>query len=220
MKGLIKNDLYVFGKSYALALPIIFVFSALIIIFSETDELLYTFPCIYGCMVLSFIPASLYSYDKRSGWNKYNAVMPYRRRDYVTVKYLFGLAASLLYILFISCITLIKINTCDWLDFDDYFFMLCIMVLCSLAPVALIMPISFKRSPQAGFITFGISCLVIGFLLGFCSGFLDGFLEDQPVSWYSGSGGFIVFAAAALISVILYIISWICSIRIYEKAEL
>ncbi len=228
MKGLIKNDLYVFGKTFAWVLPIIFVCSALIVIFSETivffsetDELLYSFPCMYSCVILGFVPATLYSYDKRSGWNKYNTVMPYRRRDYVSVKYLFGLVVTFLYILFISCVILIKINTSDQLDFNDYIFMLFIMVLCSLAPVAIIMPISLKRSPQAGFIIFGIEFFVIVFLIGMASGFLDAMFEENAENWYDGSqGNFIAFGGAALVSVILYVISWFRSIKIYEKAEL
>ena len=221
MKGLIKNDFFVFKRTVALALPINYVLSALIIIFSETDELLYTFPCIYSGMILGFIPATLYSEDKRSGWNKYNAVMPYRRRDYVIVKYLFGLVASLIYILFISCVILIKVNFSDWLDFDDYLFMLCIIVVCCLAPVAIIMPIALKHSPQVGFLAFGISCLLIGFLCGMASGYLDALFEENVDYWYNGGrGSFIILGSVALISVILYIISWFCSIKIYEKADL
>ena len=99
--------------------------------------------------------------------------------------------------------------------------MLCIIVVCCLAPVAIIMPIALKHSPQVGFLAFGISCLLIGFLCGMASGYLDALFEENVDYWYNGGrGSFIILGSVALISVILYIISWFCSIKIYEKADL
>ena len=81
MKALIRKDLYVLSTQFKLLVLVMVLFSAI------PGGLFVPFTFIYATMLPS---VSLMSIDEQSKWDSLALMLPYSRRQLVTVKYIMG----------------------------------------------------------------------------------------------------------------------------------
>lgn len=166
---------------------------------------------VYPCMVFGFLPTSLYSYDERSGWSRYSAALPYKRSQYVNVKMLMGLAFGVLYIVVNVLIHLYlwKVNP----TYDSHMFMKVIGadIIFSFLFTAINVPVTFRFGHKAGTGVFIAQCG----LMGFMTGVMEAMIEDSGLDLTAE-----MVIIACVISVVLYAVSWLLSVRFYERREI
>ena len=86
MKGLLKTDWYMLWKYGKITL-----LSCLIFLVAGSLNTTNLFFMVYPVIVGSALSKSLFSYDERSGWDRYCDALPLTRKLVVSEKYLFTL---------------------------------------------------------------------------------------------------------------------------------
>ena len=198
MSALLLKDWYMTKKYCRYYIFVVFVFIALS--FVADNAIFYTYPC----MMAGFLPYTLYAYDEREEFTSYCIAMPVSRRQYVNEKYVFGLICSAVAMLLTIAAAVIKQKT------DSEFVMLmCIALVSALILLSVMLPLGFKFGAEKGRIMFAAA---IAILIAASYVLLndESFMALEAVN----------FGAAALsVCLVMLILSWLLSQRIYEKKE-
>lgn len=211
MIGLIVNDLYNVVKNF----KVYFVFVAVFAVCSFLEQLnsinaVISFYVIYAYMLMSMIPMSLYSLDEQSHWCAYSMTLPVSRREYVSGKYVI----SIICVAFNTVVWLITrmaamIKPAYIVQMEGAVPLYLVLALSLFVP-ALSLPITFKfGSTKSRFITIilvGAFAVVVAKLGG----------SGLSVNISSG----LLTALMYIVPFVLFAVSWVLSIRIYEKKEL
>lgn len=207
MKGLLLKDFYLIKKYcwWLLAMVAMFVASA-----TMAHDGYGSFFLAYSCVLTGMIPTTLLSYDEREKWSQYSATMPYSRGQLVSVKYIIGIIA-VGYALLWSMI----LNIFSMIDSGD-FSLLSLISVATVIPGGLTistisLPIQFKFGTEKGRMIYAVAIGFICALYVLLSKF--GFMSTILAHPLSG-------AAIILISVAAYSLSWVLSIKVYEKREI
>ncbi|MGN0295407.1 MAG: ABC-2 transporter permease [Lachnospiraceae bacterium] len=209
MKGLFLKDCYMIKKYCRAVLFLMIVFLAVSAV--GEDNLFFT---IYPMMVASIIPTTLLSYDEKSGWNVYSGTLPCSRAQLVSVKYL--MAAVLIAGLWIisTVIQCIRAAAGVGVAWEELAWILSILLMLGLFSSGIIMPIMFKYGVEKGRIAYYITIAIV------CGGGVAFPQIVENIHFSVAVQGYLIpvlFAAAGLA---LFGISWIVSIKIYEKREI
>lgn len=198
MKGLLLHDWYQ-AKKYCRTMGFLTVF--FLVLYGIDGQ---SFCLIYPCMLMSMIPITMLSYDEKTGWQRYCKNFPLKRGQYVSEKYLMGLLASLaaelpgMILLAVQWgrgqVTLAEVGALG-----------VSMAAMSLVSPGLTLPFVFRfgaeRGRMAYYVVVGGSCAAVMLFMG------EGLQLTLP--------GTLLCAAA----VVLYVLSWLLSIRLFEKRE-
>ncbi len=204
MKGLLVKDFCLAAKHCRLQLVICLVFPLL---GSFSGDAL--FLQIYPFMLCSMIPVSLMAYDEHDHWDSYSFCLPCSRAQIVTGKYLMGAMASGAALLLAGLVngTMFLVRDTGW----DLPGLLVLQLAAGLLPGAFCLPFIFKLGSEKGrmayFITIGAFC---GLTVG-----LGNAAAGLPAMAF-GPGVLLLMAALSLAA---YGISWLISVKIYEKRE-
>ena len=209
MRGLLLKDWYLIQK-YAWSLYLMDVF---FIVLSLAMDSVFIF--IYPYLFAGIIPMTLYAYDEREKWKGYCAALPVSRRQYVSGKYLCGLlsvAAVLLLSLAVHTPAYLAApgRTVDYLL--DFLSLLPACASIGFLTPAISLPLMFRFGAERARIAYvvvlaGIAAMSVVFL---GSGSLGAKIEAASLHPAA------VYAAAP----VLYLLSWLLSMVIYEKREL
>ncbi len=204
MKGLLLKDWYA-AKSYLYAflwLSGLFVLAPVVI---EGNM----FFLIYPCLLPGMMTSSLIAYEEKEHWDAYAMTLPYTRCQMVSAKYIITLLANgaiLAGILLVQTGLMLSRSAFCAASLWTLSF---ILVPISLIPPALLFPFVYKfgseKSRLAYYAVLGVGCAVIGLL--------DGFFGKEP----SLPDRFQTGLWLPLISLVLFILSWRLSVRLYEK---
>ena len=210
MRGLLLKDWYLIQK-YAWSLYLMDVFFILLSLFASDNVFIFIYPYMFA----GIIPMTLYAYDEREKWKGYCAALPVSRRQYVSGKYIMGLL-SIAAVLVLSLVVhtaaflVAPVRTVDYLlDF------LSILPACAtvgfLAP-SLSLPLMFRFGSEKARIAYIIVLAGIAAMSSVLVG--TGGLGNriETVSLRPA----LVYAVAP----VLYLLSWVLSMAIYEKREL
>lgn len=204
MKGLLLKDLYLTLKYCSAFIIIIVIFTGLSFLFENNS-----FITFYPCLMAGMIPSTLYSYDERDKWCTYSAALPVSRTQLVSVKYIISLFWGLTATLFTAIIQAYKMINTSFVLVDYLSIMVLITTVCLVAP-SIFMPFMFKLGAEKGRILYYV---IIGATTA-----LFVFLTSTRVYKFIINDIFVI-AVFFIIAVVIYIASWLLSIKFYKKRE-
>lgn len=206
MKGLLLKDLYMTKKIgwYQLLMFVIFAFLGCI---SENNGFFLLWPMVF----LGVLSNSLIGYEEQAGWPLYAQTMPWERRTIVTEKYLLEFVLILVGAGMIALVQAVNSALRGWEISPVNVFLLCISV-GMLAP-ALSLPPVFKYGTIKGRWFYMVLIILISALSGILSEFaVGGESQTAPAE--------MVMGVVPLVVAAMYLLSWLLSVRFYEKREL
>lgn len=208
MTGLIKKDLLMIKSNLKMILVILFVFFIM---------------ALQGEFDISFVPAfivvmlfmSTFSYDEFNKWDAYAATLPNGRKNVVKSKYVASLLLTfvtiILTIILNSLVGLINNN----LEFDKFISTMMGCVFGVILIQSIMYPFIFKYGMEKGRIgLFVISFAIVG-VIGLLSSVLKIKIPTNIVTFLDNY----LFVIAPLISIILLLVSYKISEKIYLKKE-
>ena len=205
MKGLLLKDFYVAAKNLKIYFLIAVVFIGAVIFDKNNVYFLYLLSMLGG-----IIPMTLLSFDERSGWTKYSLALPYTRSRIVSGKYVIGLILPFAVSVFSAAFMwFIKYSPEEIILFFITSFSL------SLAVPAVCLPFAFKLGVEKGRIAYYAALALIIVPMAFLGG--NAAENAEPVLI---PGSLNIIAMISGIAVLLYIISWLLSIRIMKTKDI
>lgn len=214
MKGLLLKDLYVTVR-VGWYFGIFLIFWPFLLLAGAPPMMI-----ILACLMGSMLPATLTAYDERDKWSKYADVLPYTRKQLVTVKYIYGIIANgiVIVISFISMtINTLFIHAENILTFGEMIFW-CSIYLLGGAVVSFMHPFIFWLGAEKGrfvYMIFGGICGGLGAMTSGGSSFLS--IHSQAISV---SSPLVCAAAIFVLAMAMFAASWRLSIAMYSKREL
>ena len=201
MKGLMKKEfLMLWRASRAFAL-ICVVFSAMSAV--SQDNIIFLFMPI---MISGLLPSTLLSYDERCKWQEFSGALPVSRAQLVSAKYLLGLGCMTLILL----VTLIVHLIVRRFPPQTLLSMLGAIYGLSLFISAVSLPMMFKFGVEKGRLWYYATLVLVGGASGASAGVTTDLFRGGLPSflWLIP-----VFGA------VIYALSWLLSIRFYQKRE-
>lgn len=158
-------------------------------------------------LISGLLPTTLLSYDERSKWQELSGVLPISRSQLVSVKYLMGLILMGSFLVLTAALHLIvgRYPAQELVALLGGIFGLALLV------SAVNLPMMFKFGVEKGRIWY----IVTLFLVAGASAFSAGIATDFMQSDVAGALGWIV----PVVGAVLFALSWLLSIRFYEKRE-
>lgn len=207
MKGLLMKELYTAKKFYLWFFIIVAAF-LVIPILGEENMFFLVYPMIFA----TIIPVSLIAYDERDKWEAYSGTLPYTRGQLVSAKYLVGLCLGAVAFLMSTAAILVRMQIQGQFSLEKLAAVGTALLVMGCLFSALVLPLVFKYGVEKGRIAY---IIIVG-LTGASGGALAGmgFEVQMP------TGNLLLLAAIAGGSVVLYALSWVLSIRFYQKREL
>lgn len=204
MKGLLRKDFYLLWN-YSRTLPVLILGFILFSAFSQSGEA--PFFIYYPCILGSALSVNLLAYDEAEHWCSYCDTLPVTRRQYVSGKYIMALLCAGGILLLSAAAAAVRLcrsgswNLVDWAD------QAAVLAAIAFLPAALCLPFLLKFGAQKGRIVF---IVVIGVFCG-----LSVALDTPDLS-----GLLLPIAVLPAASLAIFAISWLLSIRFYEKREI
>lgn len=200
MKGLLLKDYYMTVKYCRMLILMVLIFAAASAVSNSI------FLTSYPFIIAGVLPVSLYAYDEKSGWCSYADAMPYSRAQQVSAKYISALVFICLVMLICTAGKAITSHS-----FIEDFSLLVMLCGTGLLSAAVLLPFVLKFGSEKGrwayYAVIIIACVIAAAV--FDTG--------------SALGSMLTGTAAACIlagCVLLFGLSWLLSIKIYEKREL
>ena len=211
MKGLLLKDFYMLTQSSRYYLMLICVF-AVCSSFSGNSAFL-LFVLFFIGSVISF---NLISYDEKSRWNSFSGAFPYTRAELVSVKYImtiFCIGINIFINMIIHGGMLLMTGTNDW---SSYFGLLLVLFPAGFIAPSILLPATFRFGVEKGRLVY----YVIFIIVGGCLGGLTALNQEIPLSLDNGTFSVAEITISLISGILIFAISWIISIRIYQNKEL
>ena len=208
MKGLLLKDLYMMRKYCWMMLAVIVLFTA--VSFVDKANMFFQF---YPIVIISVLPVTILGYDEKCHWDVYGQVFPYSRKQLVTVKYLLGLILVCAMWLLLAAIQFFGSVVNHSGGQGDLWSFLLIVLSTGFLASGFLMPIIFIFGTEKGRLAFMIVIVLICAGSAGMTSLPSNILFRFPLS--TGAVALIAFAAS---SIILFL-SWIVSVKIYERKE-
>lgn len=207
MKGLLLKDFYMIGKYCRFFILMNLIFLVCSVMGEE-----YMFYAFFPSILLGILPMTLIAYDERSKWSVYGNIFPYSRAQMVSVKYviaLIGVGAATLITFIVQCLRMCQNSSVTW---QEAGIIAMISGIVGMINPSILLPFIFKYGVEKGRIIYyiglgGVSAASVMFFKG--AKLLE-VLQDVEGSLFLVLLGVIV----------LFALSWLLSIRIYQKKEL
>lgn len=208
MKGLLLKDLYMSASYCRSFLLLVVVFLA--VSFFGDDSLFFI---VYPTLIASIIPVTLISYDERDSWTQCSGTLPYSRGQLVSVKYLIGLLFGCVSLVLSLIASVVRMQLRHSFSLEELCFLASALLVLGVLGPGLLLPFIFKFGAEKGRIVFfvmvGFLCVVSIVAAGL------GVQTALPAMGYTWT-----LAVVAAVVAALYALSWMLSIRFYEKREL
>ena len=208
MLGLIKKDLLMIKGNMRQVMLFLIVF---LILALQENNIIVIVPVFVSMMV--FI--TTFSYDEYNKWDAYAITLPISRKDIVKSKYITSVILWLIALLVIVVIVGIMETFEQNIDYFEMFGMILGCALSIVLLEAVMFPLIFKFGVEKGRIGLFVGVFAIAALLGFVFTGIDlenanGFIELFNKYYY---------VLIPLVAIILLVISYFVSKRIYLKKE-
>lgn len=202
MKGLLQKELYCIWKCCRAVLFLIIFFTVLSL-WSRENILFLLYPLLFA----GTLPMTLLSYDERDHWEAFASSLPLSRAQLVSSKYLVGLGMAVL-----ATVPLLLAQTLvNQLSGEGLFQLIQLALLLGLLPPALLLPVIFRFGVSKGRLLY--YCMVGGF----CGLFLALMNPEEGIlPTLSQNLGLLL----CLLPVVAFGLSWLLSIRLYQKRDL
>ncbi len=207
MKGLLRKDFYMMAAYCRSFLLIVFGFG-IVGAFGQDNWFFIFYPMLVGVM----LPVTIQSYDERFRWERYCGALPVTRAQVVSVKYLLTLIMVGAVFALIMLAQGLRLGLAGRLA--ELPALIPILLAIGLVGPAILLPIIFRLGVEKGriayYIIIGAAC-AIGVFAAYHMPDTSAEINLSP------SAGTLLFTAAAAL---LYALSWLLSIRFYEKREI
>ena len=204
MKGLLLKDFYQMGRYCRTFLLIIAVFLGLSVM--EGASLFFS---LYPAMLCGILPVTLLSYDERSGWTKFAGTLPCTRAQIVSAKYLLGVIIEIV----IIAVSLLVTMAVKGAGASGFMGALVGMMWCAgFLPPAIILPVVFRLGVEKGRMVY---LAVVALIAGGAAAVMRTVSIDAAGEFSPAAMG-----AAALAATVIYALSWLLSVRLYQRKEL
>lgn len=212
MKGLLIKDLYMFWKYcklYAAASV-----GLMVIALCSSDSTI-VMPLMLTFLFMSMIPITLYSYDEREKGTVFTATFPVSRAKYVSEKYILGLMFNVLSLLIITTVLYFKMD-------NKYNFLVtaAMMFGFSFLVPSVLMPFMIKLGVYRGHI---LGAIFLGFMYALIMSttiaVLETIDETQGIV-FNGVDVKMIFYIVDIFVLVIYVLSWLLSIYLYQRKEL
>ena len=204
MKGLIRKDLYMiwnYGRMLLLMSAVFLAFSAV----AEQNYFFVVYPVLFG----GVLPVTLISYEERDGWNRLCDALPLSRKTVVNERYIMTILCFLaLYLLTLAVQTTVLIPKGRAAELVQ---LACLLPGVGLMAPAVMIPVTLRWGVEKGRIAYFIFIGVVVAL---------GVMGANAITDLNAEVGGPVMWAIPIVAVALFALSWLLSIRIYEKREL
>ena len=211
MKGLLLKDLHITKWTCLSIILITFLFAAV----SYVDNQNSTFFILYPLVLASVAVTSTFSYDEKYKLNLFTETLPCSRSKIVSSKYLLSIIIAGTVSVIMICVQVIRVlqdRGCMW---SSVLSSIAFVFFIAFFPSALILPFSFKfSSSNAKFIVYFLIGITFG-IIGFSSGFSDASFEGEAIHIPDILSIILITA-----TILIFVVSWIISIRIYNKRDL
>lgn len=212
MKALLRKDFYqlrAYCKSYLLICAVFLGVS----LAGEGNLFFITYPA----MLCSLIPVTLQTYDERGKWDAYVGTLPVTRARLVSSKYLVGLCCSGIVLALLALVLLAANRYTPELRL----FLLGITFCLSLVSPAFCLPFVFRFGTEKGRMAYYFSIglfFAASYLVADSLGISAA--DTSAITSWNRAAAAPGLLAACLICAAAYIISWLLSIRVYQKREI
>lgn len=208
MKALIYKDFLAIWKYCRNYIFMCAVFLALSLFVED-----YSFLQIYPLIFMGMLVNTLIAYDERDKWDAQVLTMPITRRQYVSGKYLTGLALQSTVLVLTAAVHGLQLWMAGGFNWDSFRMDLAVMVVLASAAPSLILPFIFKNGSEKGRMAY---LIVVGsiFAVAVGGGILLEKLNLLHAPMELPMPGLLAAAAAAL-----YPASWALSVHWYGKRE-
>lgn len=204
MKGLLRKDFYLLWNYCRLFIILVLGFIVISVFAGNEDNaFLVYYPCILG----SAMSINLLAYDEAEHWCTYCDTLPVTRRQFVTGKYLMGLICAGVVFLLSGAAAAVRMARGGGFHGADFADQLAVLATISPLPAALCLPLMFKCGTQKGRIAFFV---VIGV---FCAATV--FLDVPELTAVS-----LPVILLPLLALAVFAVSWLLSVRFYQKREI
>ena len=163
------------------------------------------FAAIYLSAVIGITPMTLLAYDESSGWDIYAQTLPCTVAQLVAVKYIIGLVLNMAALLVLTLVIVLAGH--GW---GSLIIMTLTQLIFSLMVMALTLPLSFKFGTNKGRVIYWALMLIFIGIGRVIYKVLD--------IWGVGIGTLSLLAALG-VAMIIYLLSWLLSVRFYKKRQ-
>lgn len=206
MKGLFYKDILMLTRSFRayLAMTLFFIILATI----RPDN---SFWAVYGTFFFVTLISSLMAVDEQSRWLSYCDILPLKRRDIINERYLLSLFLTAALVVLFLILSLIFRHA----DMPTVLVTAGMMVALSLLAISVSMPINVKFGTAKGQM---VRMTVIVVMVA-CGMFIINYAGPITAILLQVRASVLLFGLAAFI-ILIFALSWLLSIRIYEKKNL
>lgn len=223
MKAMLYADWMNFRQSFRSLLFVLVVFAATA--FAMNGPLFFNFIVVFLSVM---VPTTLFAADQAYGWNRLSLSLPILRRDVVASKFLMGLFINLALVAVSAVLTVVYVlisatgdpagalmeNLAGLFACESVAFLM----------MGVLMALSFKFGIEKGRYII-MACVWVPVLGVFLLERLPGFETAlQAVgNWLNTAGEAqisLLIAAALAVSLVVYVICYLISVKIYQKTEL
>ena len=206
MKGLFYKDVLMLTRSFRayLAMTLFFIILATI----RPDN---SFWAVYGTFFFVTLVSSLMAVDEQSRWLSYCDILPLKRRDIINERYLLSLILTAVLVVLFLILSLIFRHA----DMPTVLVTAGMMVALSLLAISVSMPINVKFGTAKG----QMVRMTVIIVMVACGMFIINYAGPITAILLQVKASVLLFSAAAFI-VLIFALSWLLSIRIYEKKNL
>lgn len=208
MKGLLLKDLYMTRKYCWMMLAFITLFTA--VSFVDKENLFFQF---YPVVITSILPVTILGYDEKCHWDVYGQVFPYSKKQLVSVKYLLGLILVCAMWLLLVAIQFFGSMVNQTGGQGDWWSFLLVVLSTGLLASGLMLPIIFKFGTEKGRLAFMVVIVLI------CVGSTGAMSLSSDISFRLSVSTSVFSLAALAVSSIIFFLSWVVSVKIYERKE-
>ncbi len=207
MKGLLLKDFYMTKKYCRTILLLIIVFVGVSI--AEPSNLFFQF---YPVVMASMLPVTILGYDEKCHWDMYGQIFPYSKKQFVSVKYLMALFFVCGMWLLLAAVQIIGVLMNGVVLQSNFLFFFLLVLSSGLLSSGILLPVIFKFGTEKGRLAYMVVILLI------CGGSTASMSIDTSlfISISINVLSFIILAGG----IVFFLLSWLASIKIYEKREL
>ncbi|NLD88207.1 MAG: ABC-2 transporter permease, partial [Clostridiales bacterium] len=166
---------------------------------------------LYPSMLVGMITFTLQSYDEREKWQTFSSAFPLSRKTLVSSKYLFCLIACGSNLVFTSVTYSVATLVIGSFSLETFFSNICAMFSVALVTPSILMPIVYRFGAVKGKALYYV---VLGIFWGAIA-----ILNNISGKGYKLSLSPPLYIVSIVVA-ILFVLSWLLSVKLFEKRDL
>lgn len=207
MKGLLLKDFYMTKKYCKMIILCILLFAGVSV--AESSNLFFQF---YPVVMASMLPVSILGYDEKCHWDVYGQIFPYSRKQFVSVKYLMSLFCVCGIWLLLAVVQVVGMLVNKTGIQNNFLFFFFLVLSSGILSSGILLFVIFKFGTEKGRLAYLVVIALV------CGGGAVSISTD--VSLHIPVSANVLSLLILTASAAVFFLSWLLSMKIYEKREL